>query len=172
VHRSARHLALLAAATLSVGCGAAHDTAPCTGVTVGGGCWVTHDGLTLSVDRAQRIYDLGRTYWRGNRDLSGWTVAFATGTVVHVDQDAGGADVPHVVDGKSLDGYYCPTHRLILARPLDPDGDCIELSAVFHELGHFWGARDERDPRLFGMWELLEEARDGSTWNRCHPGSR
>jgi hypothetical protein len=113
---------------------------------------VARDGLTLTADRAQRIYDLGRAYWGGARDLSGWTVEFATGT--------------------SLDGYCCSTHRLILARPLDPEGDCIELSAIFHELGHFWGARDERDPRLFGMWELLEEARDGSTWNRCRPTSR
>jgi hypothetical protein len=136
---------------------------------VEGACWVAHDRLTVSPDRAQRIYDLARQYWGGARQPAGWTVEFGTGTMVHVDVGAGGSEVRHVVDGVSLDGYYCPDHRVILARPLDPEGDCVEFSAIFHELGHFWGAREGQDSKLFGMWSLLEEARKGSGWKMCHP---
>jgi hypothetical protein len=161
----ARLLALVAAAALW-GCGSAP---PCDGVEAGGMCWVARDGVTISAVRAQRVNDIAKRFWGGTTDPEGWTVEIGSEPVVHVDRDRTGVDVVHVVDGSAYDGWYCPAHRRLIVRPYLADADCFEASAIFHELGHYWGARDGEDARLYGEWPRMREAMVGSGWAGC-PG--
>ena len=158
-----RVAALLLSAALLLGCGG--SSVPCAGVEVGGMCWIGHDGITVTPERAARIYQIARRHWGEDRDPAGWTVEFGIQPVVHVDQDVAGAAVRHAVDGVSYFGWACPQHRLIVIQPFD-GSDCIERSVIFHELGHAWGV-PEGDPRLYGEYVLMREAMEGSGWPGC-----
>ena len=160
----ARLLPVVAAAALLAACAPA---APCEGVEAGGMCWVGRDGITVTAERAARVHGIARRYWGGTTDAEGWTVEIGLEPVVHVDRDGTGADVVHVVDGSAYDGWFCPQHRLLLVRPYLAGADRFEISAIFHELGHYWGARDGEDPRLYGEWALMQEAVEESGWPGC-----
>jgi len=144
------------------GCGGA---VPCAGVEAGGACWLGRDGVTVSQARASLVYEIARKFWVQNDALEGWTVEFGSEPVVHVDQDASGASVSHVVDGLHYFGWACPEHRLIIVQPFAA-ADCMERSVVFHELGHAWGIK-EGDPRLYGEYFLMREAMDATGWHGC-----
>ena len=149
-------------ASLLAGCG---GSVPCAGVEAGGICWVGRDGITVSQARASLVFEIARNYW-GQKDApEGWTVEFGIEPVVHVDHDASGAAVSHVVDGIQYFGWACPQHRLIIVQPFAA-ADCMERSVVFHELGHAWGVR-EGDPRLYGEYFLMREAMEATGWQGC-----
>jgi hypothetical protein len=162
----ARLLILLVAASAAAlsGCGSA---LPCDGVEAGGMCWVARDGVTVTAARAQRVYDIAKRYWGGTTDPEGWTVEIGIEPVVHVDRDSTGVAVSHVVDGSAFDGWFCPRHRRLIVRPYLAGADCFEASAIFHELGHYWGARDGEDARLYGEWALMREAMNGAGGDGC-----
>lgn len=101
-------------AAFLAGCGGA---VPCAGIEAGGICWMGRDGVTVSQARASRVYEIARKFWGQKGALEGWTVEFASEPVVHVDQDASGASVSHVVDGLHYFGWACPQHRLIIVQP-------------------------------------------------------
>jgi hypothetical protein len=157
-----RIAATIVLAAVLAGCGAA---APCAGVEAGGVCWVGRDGLTISEERASRVYAIAKRYWGQASDPEGWTVEFGRAPVVHVDHDAAGAAAAHTVDGRAYYGWACPQHRVILVHPFD-DEDCIEQSAIFHEFGHAWGV-PEGDPRLYGEYFLMREAMEATGWRGC-----
>lgn len=96
------------------GCGGA---VLCAGVEAGGACWSGRDGVTVSQARASRVYEIARKFWGQKDALEGWTVEFGLEPVVHVDHDASGAAVSHVVDGLQDFGWACPQHRLIIVQP-------------------------------------------------------
>jgi hypothetical protein len=146
------------------GCGGG-GPAPCAGVEVGGMCWIGRDGVTVTEERADRVYDIARRFWGESRDRKGWTVEFSIAPVDHVDRDASGAEVTRSVDGTDYFGWACQEHRLIVVHPFGA-ADCIERSVIFHELGHAWGVEDG-DPRLHGEYVLMREAMDGSGWRGC-----
>jgi len=128
-------------------------------------CWVARDGVTLTEERAERIYGIAKRFWGESRDPRGWTVEFAITPVVHVDRDASGVEVGHSVDGVDYFGWACKEHRVIVVRPFGA-ADCVERSVIFHELGHAWGVQDG-DPRLYGEYDLMREAMEGSGWRGC-----
>src|SRR5512137_2611760 len=80
---------LVAVAVALSGCAAAP---PCDGVEAGGMCWVARDGLTVTADRAQRVYDIARRHWGGTSDPEGWTVEIGLEPIVHEDRDRTGVD--------------------------------------------------------------------------------
>jgi hypothetical protein len=145
------------------GCGGA--SAPCAGVEVGDMCWVARDGVTLTQARAERIYGIAKRFWGESRDPRGWTVEFAIAPVVHVDRDGAGVEIGHTVDGVGYFGFACREHRVIVVHPFGA-ADCVERSVIFHELGHAWGV-PEGDPRLYGEYDLMREAMEGSGWRGC-----
>ncbi len=128
-------------------------------------CWVARAGVTLTEARAERIYGIAKRFWEESRDPRGWTVEFAVTPIVHVDRDASGAEVRHSVDGVDHFGWACREHRVIVVQPFGA-ADCVERSVIFHELGHAWGV-PEGDPRLYGEYELMREAMEGSGWRGC-----
>jgi hypothetical protein len=154
-------IASLSAALLA-GCGGA---VPCAGVEAGGICWLGRDGVTVSQERASRVYEIAREFWGQKGDLDGWTVEFVIEPIVHLDHGASGASEAHVVDGLQYFGWACPQHRLIIVQPFAA-ADCMERSVVFHELGHAWGIK-EGDPRLYGEYFLMREAMDATDWHGC-----
>jgi hypothetical protein len=155
----------LAVATVLALSACGGTSTPCAGVTVGGMCWVGRDGVTVTEERAERVYAIARRFWEKDSDPAGWTVEFAVAPVAHVDRDASGREVAHVVDGVDYFGWACREHRLIVVQPFG-GADCIERSVIFHELGHAWGVR-EGDPRLYGEYSLMREAMEGSGWRGC-----
>jgi len=157
--------AALAAVALAALAGCGGGPAPCSGVEVGGMCWVARDGVTLTEARVAKVYGIAKRFWGESRDPQGWTIEFAVAPVVHVDHDASGAAVSHSIDGIDHFGWACNEHRLIVVHPFG-EADCIERSVIFHELGHAWGVR-EGDPRLYGEYVLMREAMEGSAWRGC-----
>jgi len=141
-------LAMLAGAACG---GSSVGAPPCQGVLARGICWEGKDGITVSRERAERVFDAARVLWGApRRDLAGWSVEFSHS--------------PPVVDGERFDGYCFGDSRLIVVAPFA--ADCFERSAIFHELGHAWGF-DHDDPRMSGEWRSIHDAMVGSRWSGC-----
>ncbi len=157
---------LLAALLALSGCGG--SAAPCAGVEVGGMCWVAGPGVTLTQDRADRIYAIARRYWGQSRDPGPWTVEFTVTPVTLLEDVPGTGKIARHVDGVENFGWASPAARRIVVLPFGSE-DCIERSVIFHELGHAWGVR-EGDPRLYGEYALMREAMESSDWPTCLGG--
>jgi hypothetical protein len=141
-------MAMLAAA----GCGGSPSASPgCPGVVARGICWDGKDGISVSRERVERVFDAAQALWGvRSAELPGWRVEFRHS--------------PPVVDGKRFDGYCFGDERVIVVAPFA--ADCFEKSAIFHELGHAWGF-DHDDPRMSGEWPLIREAMRESRWQGC-----
>jgi hypothetical protein len=143
-------LALLAAA----GCGGAAPAAlraSCSGLEAHGICWDARDGISLSRERVDRVYDAARVLWGvPGGDLAGWRVEIRQS--------------PPVVDGQAFNGYTWSDERLIVVAPFARD--CFEMSAILHELGHAWGF-EEDDPRMSSEWPAIHAAMEASQWPGC-----
>jgi hypothetical protein len=163
LRRPATVLLLALSAGVLAACGG--TAVPCAGVEVDGVCWIGRDGLTVTAERVSRIATIARRHFGAESDPAGWTVVFVREPEAHVDHDPAGASVSHVVDGVEYHGWACPAHRAIVVRPFDGE-DCIERSAVFHELGHAGGPRGA-PPRLYAEYPLMLEAMQASRWKGC-----
>jgi hypothetical protein len=143
---------LVVAMLAATGCGGTSGgAAPCPGVEARGICWEAQDGISVTRERAERVFDEAKALWGPSRpDLSGWRIQFRHSQPV--------------VDGEAYDGYTFGTSRVIVVAPFA--ADCFERSAVFHELGHAWG-HDHGDSRMSGEWRFIREAMEGSSWPGC-----
>jgi hypothetical protein len=139
--------------------------APCAGVEAGGACWSGGQGVTVTAERASRILEIARRHYGVEVDPEGWTIQFASTPVTHEDLEMGGTVATYHVDGSAYHGFACARHRLIVVLPFG-GADCIERSAIFHELGHAWGAA-EGDALLYGEYDLMREAMEGAAWDGC-----
>jgi hypothetical protein len=160
---TSRILAAVAVAASLAGCGG--KSTPCSGVEVGGMCWIGRDGVTVTEARAQKVYSIARRFWGESHDPGRWTIEFAIAPVLHADHEGSGAEESRAIDGTDYFGWACSEHRLIVVHPFG-EADCIERSVIFHELGHAWGV-EEGDSRLHGEYFLMREAMDASGWRGC-----
>jgi hypothetical protein len=136
----------------AAGCGGSSGgAAPCDGVLARGICWEGKDGISVSQQRAERVFDAASALWGApRRDLAGWRIEFR-----HAQP---------VVDGERFDGYTFAEAQVIIVAPFAPD--CFERSAVFHELGHAWGFGHD-DARMSGEWRFIHQAMVDSGWPGC-----
>ena len=146
--RTGMVLAVLAAA----GCGGSPPVSPaCAGVEANGICWEGKDGITVSRERAERVFVAAKVLWGARqRELPGWRIEFRRS--------------PPLVDGRTFDGYCWGDERLIVVAPFA--ADCFERSAILHELGHAWGFHED-DPRMSGEWIFIRETMKESHWPGC-----
>ena len=150
--RGRRRRGLLLAVLAAAGCGGSLPVSPpCAGVEANGICWEGKDGISVSRERAERVFGAAKALWGAHqRDLPGWRIEFRRS--------------PPVVDGVAFDGYCWGEARLIVVAPFV--ADCFERSAIFHELGHAWGFHED-DPRMSGEWRSIHEAMKESKWPGC-----
>ena len=147
-----RTVLAVVALTALAGCGGSGQApTACSGVESNGICWVAKDGITLTKERVDRLFTTAAAVW-GVRDpdLPGWRVEFTRERAV--------------IDGEEYDGYTWGHARFIVVAPFAPD--CIERSAIIHELGHAWGFGHD-DPRMWAEWRYIRETMERSGWPGC-----